>query len=825
MGIDFDALRQKAREATTPASLKRELPLPWLLEQHGVELEESGSRLVGLCPLHQDTHPSFAVYEDGQRWACAPCGISGDVLDFLKANSPEKLSFSELVSLGESWLHCYQEQGGAWVGPKLSATPTLDREEAAKIVAEAQEHSAVGALTRLADLKGWTFDPAWVAEHFKLGMLGNRILAPYYDEDGAYAYKTREVGLSSKWFAASGSRFSNLYAESNGEVGSSVVIVEGESDTWCTSYALRDRPDFCVRGLPTGVGSRIEAAEFTGRNVVLAFDGDKAGRSALRKWYNALQGVASEVSVIPLPDGFDLSRVPSVIETLDRARLVPPYSGRVRLSTVFVAGKEGEEKALCNWGFTPDRELRGEDSVAYEGTITTTGERAVLTARNLANRSAVVKWSSEHGLGWHGSDQDAQQVLMWLENEGPFLSPGKMTGVLGLHEKNFVLADRTIGPDYWKYVSEKARIPLEEFNLIRKGEGLNVLSPMLGLNSLDVVSPVIAWLAAAPIRSLLREFPVLAVTGSAGTGKTVMIEYFCKAFSGGFVGTSLSGTTPYAISAFVGGTNGIPVWFDEARAGIRQDTKDHMAQVLRAAYSGQTTHKGSVASGSLALDSYTALAPIIVSGEDSFTETSHTERMILVQMPREGKNPKALEALKSAIPSGFANDYLNWIVRNLQNDELTAVQNYEAGPSNLASRQRLGVGVLDLGWRLLGWFLNDYAPNYVLPKPDWSRIIEEADRANSTDPFKESIIWSIDYDSPTPLSWTDAEQVHIRVPDLVAEVLRRKLFILPGGAKAMENHLLSYGGVYRRVKYGNFGAAYNVISLPLSFIESGKLAQ
>jgi hypothetical protein len=48
-----------------------------------VELRRKGAYLVGRCPFHDDSKPSFAVSERLQRYKCFACGASGDVVDFV----------------------------------------------------------------------------------------------------------------------------------------------------------------------------------------------------------------------------------------------------------------------------------------------------------------------------------------------------------------------------------------------------------------------------------------------------------------------------------------------------------------------------------------------------------------------------------------------------------------------------------------------------------------------------------------------------------------------------------------------------------------------
>jgi DNA primase len=49
-----------------------------------VQLSKKGKVLKGLCPFHDDKHPSFVVDDSRARFRCWGCGQSGDVFDWLR---------------------------------------------------------------------------------------------------------------------------------------------------------------------------------------------------------------------------------------------------------------------------------------------------------------------------------------------------------------------------------------------------------------------------------------------------------------------------------------------------------------------------------------------------------------------------------------------------------------------------------------------------------------------------------------------------------------------------------------------------------------------
>jgi DNA primase len=76
------------------ATVKERSSLEDVVREH-VTLRRSGSRLVGLCPFHDEKSPSFGVNPANGFYHCFGCGEGGDVISFVQ--QVEHLSFSEAV--------------------------------------------------------------------------------------------------------------------------------------------------------------------------------------------------------------------------------------------------------------------------------------------------------------------------------------------------------------------------------------------------------------------------------------------------------------------------------------------------------------------------------------------------------------------------------------------------------------------------------------------------------------------------------------------------------------------------------------------------------
>ena len=77
--------------------LKREISIERLAETRGIQLRRSGRNLMGLCPFHNDTHPSLSIDPVKNEWHCFGCGRGGDVIEWVKC--AEGVSFNHAVEL------------------------------------------------------------------------------------------------------------------------------------------------------------------------------------------------------------------------------------------------------------------------------------------------------------------------------------------------------------------------------------------------------------------------------------------------------------------------------------------------------------------------------------------------------------------------------------------------------------------------------------------------------------------------------------------------------------------------------------------------------
>jgi len=78
------------------ARIKSAIPIDTVIGRY-VRLRKHGTDLKGLCPFHKERTPSFNVNTRTQAYKCFGCGVSGDVITFVR--EIEGMSFREAVEM------------------------------------------------------------------------------------------------------------------------------------------------------------------------------------------------------------------------------------------------------------------------------------------------------------------------------------------------------------------------------------------------------------------------------------------------------------------------------------------------------------------------------------------------------------------------------------------------------------------------------------------------------------------------------------------------------------------------------------------------------
>lgn len=775
--VDFAELRGRG-----PGRIQAGLDIRAVAAVYGVSFDSPDG--LAKCPFHPDNTASLNVFigdTDGkQRWHCHGCGQRGDVIDFVQQS--EDLTYAQALDRCTEFL----AQG-------LPAPTPVDRGPAPDLAALMRDTASEGReplLEFLAD-RASPIAPAWLTERFRLAVnRAGEIVIPHYQRgvDTPTAVKRRSGSAKA---AYSGSRLTALYGDWLDQGRPDVVLCEGESDTWTVAWHLKDaRVD--VLGLPRGVGSRIETDWLdilAGRTVTLCFDADGAGRTGMRRWAEALTSRGCTVRLALLPETCDASSSgeSALLDALRRAVDAPDLGGLPvfrhdgRYCTRKGTGDEEKVTPITDWSLEllERIEVLGE-SVHYAVRLPS-GDETRISHSDLRNADAFARWANRWGLTHSAAGAATQGLLRLFEAEAVFIPRRTGVGTVGLHDWRFVLPDRTIGRQDVRYVAPAMNVRWE--TLLAFGEEvshpqLSVLPVLARMMHPAVMTPILGWTAAAPLRALCAQFPTLAVMGSAGSGKTTVVSTVMQTF-GFYDGTpvTVSNSTWHAVMAMASSTNAIPTWFDEFREGVRSDGKAAVEQVIRDAWNGSATLRGGGGDNRLGLISMVATAPLLISGEGDFQEQSHAERMVYVPITRDGRNHAALEEWQSLSHAGVGLAYLNWLVRQAGNIP---------APPALTERPAQAVAVARWGYSVLLDFLADHGLEDRMPAWDESLIRNKQTDLLSRNPYMEALRECYNAtDGDIVLVVGDGEDVIVRYGRIPTYIRKNTSIVLPGGERAL----------------------------------------
>lgn len=332
--------------------LRQRIDLVEVLQPH-LALQRSGSAYKACCPFHEERTPSFIVQKGDTHYHCFGCGAHGDAIAFLMGHL--KMGFVESIEmLAERFQVTLEkiEEGGEKRGPGRAALKAA-LEKASRfyhfyLLYTEEGHEAleylyqrgidldfirffqIGLAPKQTDLlkrflnaervDDQTLQDAGLLSISSTGrkrdFFTHRITFPIRDPMGSVigfsARKFKEETYGGKYinttetalFKKSHTLFGLSYSRQRIAKERRAIIVEGQIDAL---RLIQSGFNLTVAGLGTafGEGHVKELLQLGVAHVYLALDGDGAGREAAVKIGDLFQKRGVEVSVLPIPSGYD----------------------------------------------------------------------------------------------------------------------------------------------------------------------------------------------------------------------------------------------------------------------------------------------------------------------------------------------------------------------------------------------------------------------------------------------------------------------------------------------------------------------------------------
>jgi DNA primase len=299
--------------------LRRRWPLlEYLRQQNWTGRPAGRGEWVGLCPLHEETQPSFYVNPHKDVFYCHGCGQGGDLIRFIQLS--RRMSFPQSLACLDSEAHqeadavAMLEQAATFYQQQLDNYPEVLDYLARRGVHEPSlirelriGYAAGGTLRRYLTAQGYGFDllrRAGLINALGTDALYQRVVFPLPHHEHIANLYGRSIGAAYAHRFLPGSK-GGLYAWGKVRHGEEIILVEGLFD-----YAVLRQAGFS--NVTCSLGTHLNADQFrqlceARQAVYLCFDTDanRSGQQAAQQLAQRLQAHHVCARRVLLPAGHD----------------------------------------------------------------------------------------------------------------------------------------------------------------------------------------------------------------------------------------------------------------------------------------------------------------------------------------------------------------------------------------------------------------------------------------------------------------------------------------------------------------------------------------
>ena len=255
-------------------------------------LKWKGDQGMGVCPFHEDKHPSFSCHRIHSVYNCFSCGAKGNAYEYAKEHNLDNPR--QYLPNGE-----YRPQEYIPVNTiKAHTKQNMELTEKAK-----QYHL---------NLPNDTKENFPITKDLMVGIKNERTTFPYHDEDGniiGIKIHKGKNGENPYWEGDGTCKWYGLHFLKEYDSEKPLYICEGEKD-----FIYMKTVGHQVITGSAGAGSipKDLSAITKFKNIIIIYDNDTAGYKGAEKWAERIKKeINSTVKIAQwregLPDGYDVS--------------------------------------------------------------------------------------------------------------------------------------------------------------------------------------------------------------------------------------------------------------------------------------------------------------------------------------------------------------------------------------------------------------------------------------------------------------------------------------------------------------------------------------